>query len=242
MVSIITVTKRGHFLENVFNNYERQRHKEKELIIILNNDAIDIDRWRKKAQEIETVRVFRLKSSITLGECYNFAISKAKYDYIAKFDDDDYYSAYYLQEALKGLQVSGADMVGKSTIFIYYLSNQLLTLYNDKKEFIELRLKEELYEKYLVGATFVFKKEIFQDVAFEKVNVGEDTLFLKACFRKGFKLYSTSKYNYVYIRYPNIRHHTSTFQEHKLFEKSTMLRKVANFKEYIEYDSKDIFQ
>ncbi|PEI93251.1 hypothetical protein CN679_08500 [Bacillus pseudomycoides] len=242
MVSIIAVTKRENFLENVFNNYERQRYKEKELIIILNNDAMDIDRWQNKAQDIENVRVFRLESSITLGECYNFAIPKTKYDYIAKFDDDDYYSPYYLPEAMKGLQVSGADMVGKSTIFIYYLRNQVFTLFNEKKEFIELRLEEELYEKYLVGATFVFKKEIFQDVAFEKVNVGEDTLFLKACLRKGFKLYSTSKYNYVYIRYPNIRHHTSTFQEYKLFERSTMLRRVNNFKEYIEYDSKDIFK
>ncbi|MDM5187513.1 glycosyltransferase [Bacillus sp. DX4.1] len=242
MASIIAVTKREHFLENVFNNYEHQRYREKELIIILNNDAMDIDRWQKKAQEIEHVRVFRLESSITLGECYNFAIPKAKYDYIAKFDDDDYYSPYYLEEAMKGLKVSGADMVGKSTIFIYYFSNQMLTLFNEKKEFIKLCLEEELYEKYLIGATFVFKKEIFPNVTFEKVNDGEDTLFLRACLKKGFKLYSTSKYNYVYIRYPNIRHHTSTFQEHKLFQKSTAVRRINNFKEYIEYDSKDIFQ
>ncbi|MDM5153861.1 glycosyltransferase family A protein [Bacillus sp. DX1.1] len=242
MFSIIAVTKRERLLENVFNNYERQRYKEKELIIILNDDAMDIDRWQKKAQEIENVRVFQLESSITLGECYNFAIPKAKYDYIAKFDDDDYYSSYYLEEAMKGLQVSGADLVGKSTVFIYYLSNQMLTLFNEKKEFTELCLEEELYKKYLLGATFVFKKEIFLDVTFEKVNVGEDTLFLKACLRKGFKLYSTSKYNYVYIRYPNIRHHTSTFQEYKLFQKSTVLRRINNFKEYIEYDSKDIFK
>ncbi|MEY8348452.1 hypothetical protein AALF16_09100 [Bacillus cereus] len=83
MVSLIVVTKREHFGKNVFNNYERQRYKEKELIIILNDDALDIDRWRRKEQEIENVRVFRLASSITLGECYNFAIPKAKYDYIA---------------------------------------------------------------------------------------------------------------------------------------------------------------
>lgn len=177
MFSIIAVTKRERLLENVFNNYERQRYKEKELIIILNDDAMDIDRWQKKAQEIENVRVFQLESSITLGECYNFAIPKAKYDYIAKFDDDDYYSSYYLEEAMKGLQVSGADLVGKSTVFIYYLSNQMLTLFNEKKEFTELCLEEELYKKYLLGATFVFKKEIFLDVTFEKVNVGEDTLF-----------------------------------------------------------------
>ncbi|EOP57455.1 MULTISPECIES: glycosyltransferase [Bacillus cereus group] len=242
MVSIIAVTKRENFLENVFNNYERQRYKEKELIIILNNDAMDIDRWQNKAQDIENIRVFRLESSITLGECYNFAIPKTKYDCIAKFDDDDYYSSYYLEEAMKGLQVSGADMVGKSTIFIYYLGNQMLTLFNEKKEFMELYLEEELYEKYLVGATLVFKKRIFGDVTFERVNDGEDTLFLKACLKRGFKLYSTSKYNYVYIRYPNIRHHTSTFQEHKLLEKSRVLRSVANFKEYIEYDSKSFFQ
>lgn len=242
IVSIITVTQRKHFCENVFNNYKRQRYKDKELIIILNDDAMDIDNWQNKAQESENVRVFQLESRITLGECYNFAIPKAKYDYIAKFDDDDYYSPYYLEEAVKGLQVSGADMIGKSTIFIYYLSNQVLTLFNEKKEFIELCREEELYEKYLVGATFVFKKELFPNVMFEKVNDGEDTLFLKACLNRGFKLFSTSKYNYVYIRYPNIRHHTSTFPEHKLFQKSIALKRIDSFQEYVEHSPKGIFK
>ncbi|GAA3329493.1 hypothetical protein GCM10020331_077780 [Ectobacillus funiculus] len=74
---------------------------------------MDINKWRKAAEPYKDVTIYQLPQHVTLGECYNFAIPKARYDYIAKMDDDDYYSPYYLSEAMKGFEVSGASVVGK---------------------------------------------------------------------------------------------------------------------------------
>jgi len=229
MVSIIACTNRDHSLENVLQNYERQLYAEKELIIVLNDERMDINRWKQAAKAYKDVTVYQLPQHVTLGECYNFAIPKARYSYIAKFDDDDYYSPYYLSEAMKGFEVSGASVVGKSTIFIYYLSQRMLTLFHENHEFISASKVEELFTKYLVGATLVFRKDLFPAISFEHINVGEDTKFLRACLEKGVLTYSTSRYNYVYIRYPRPAYHTSKFQEYRLFEKSRIVKRTKDF-------------
>ena len=242
MVSIIACTNRDYSLDNILQNYERQLYKEKELIIVLNHNRMDINKWRKAAEPYKDVTIYQLPQHVTLGECYNFAIPKARYDYIAKMDDDDYYSPYYLSEAMKGFEVSGASVVGKSTVFIYYLGQQYLTVFHENHEFAKASKVEELFETYLLGATLVFRKDLFPHISFEPINVGEDTRFLEACLKNGILVYSTSKYNYVYIRYPRSIHHTSTFQEYKLLEQSRIIKKTKDFHDDITLSVADIFK
>ena len=101
MVSLIACTIRTNMMNNIFENFSRQNWKEKELIIILNNDKMDIEKWKEKAADYENVTIYQLPQEKTLGNCLNFGIEKAKYDIVAKFDDDDYYSPYYLTEAME---------------------------------------------------------------------------------------------------------------------------------------------
>ncbi|MDG4656620.1 glycosyltransferase [Ectobacillus antri] len=241
MISIIACTNREHAMHNVFENYERQLLEEKELIIVLNHDRMDKNKWEKEAKKHKNVSVFQLPQKVSLGECYNFAIPKAQYPYIAKFDDDDYYSPYYLCEAIRGLQESGAAVVGKSTVFIYYMKRELLTIFNQGKEFVHVLQENELFEKFLLGATLVFRKNIYPEVSFEPINVGEDTRFLRACLQHNLPMYSTSRYNYVYLRYPQT-HHTSTFQEYKLFEQCKALRQTKDFQEITTSSIDEIFK
>ena len=56
---------------------------------------------RKRSKDNENVTIYQLPEEKTLGECLNFGIEKARYNIVAKFDDDDYYSPYYLTEAMR---------------------------------------------------------------------------------------------------------------------------------------------
>src|SRR5699024_408556 len=64
------------------------------------------------------------------------AIPKAKYHYIAKFDDDDYYAPSYLQTSWDiFMKYPEADIVGKSSVYFYFQEQRLLCLFpslNDK--------------------------------------------------------------------------------------------------------------
>ena len=113
LISIITCTKRENFIENVYENYQRQEWQDKELIIILNNNAMSLKKWQTKAKSYENVSVYQLSEAISLGNCLNFGIEQSKYDYIAKFDDDDYYSPKYLTQAMSELRGREHLLLGK---------------------------------------------------------------------------------------------------------------------------------
>ena len=97
--SIITVTNRDYCIENMINNFLRQEFNDKELIIVINNDKINIEYIYKYINKELNIFVYKLPEKTALGTCLNFGVNKSNYNIIAKFDDDDYYGPYYLDEA-----------------------------------------------------------------------------------------------------------------------------------------------
>jgi glycosyltransferase involved in cell wall biosynthesis len=95
-VSIITCTNRPNYLNNLLQNYNRQRYAQKELIIIINNNAIPLSPYQQLAKKHKNIKIYRKPEHQTLGSCLNYAVTKCKYHTIAKFDDDDYYAPHYL--------------------------------------------------------------------------------------------------------------------------------------------------
>ena len=68
-VSIITCTNVIESLNNILANFNRQEYLEKELIIIINNNEIDLDNWKNGTKENNNIRIFKLDQDITLGKC-----------------------------------------------------------------------------------------------------------------------------------------------------------------------------
>lgn len=118
-VSIITCTNRPEYIDNLFNNNSRQRFIKKELIVILNNDKMNLDKYRKLAKTYKHVRIYRLPEKISLGSCLNFGVKKSKCGYVAKFDDDDYYAPCYLADNILAMNRTKADIIGKRAHFMY---------------------------------------------------------------------------------------------------------------------------
>ncbi|MDP7981290.1 glycosyltransferase [Bacillus sp. WLY-B-L8] len=197
MVSVITCTIREEYIENVFKNYEQQLWKDKELIIILNKDTMNLSKWKKKAEDYHNVSVFQLHEQATLGDCLNFGVEKSKYDYIAKFDDDDYYGPYYLAHAMPEFNNKDIAILGKSSYYVYF---------NNKKALMLVSNTEKAFTDSVAGATLIFKKDVFKKIQFEKVNRAEDYFFIDTCKRNGFKVYSTDRHNFAVIRHDTNKH------------------------------------
>jgi len=229
-VSIIVSTNKEGFLENIFSNFENQNWETKELIIILNKDSLILEDWVNKAEQTDHVTVYQLPQSVSLGACLNFGINRAKYEYIAKFDDDDYYGPFYLTEAMNIFNKMNADVVGKRT---YYMHNSLTK---------ELRLRfprrEHRFISKVHGGTIMAKKEMFSKVRFANISLGEDVNFLYRCRQQGFKIYSSSRYNYTYIRRGDGTHTWKPKLQY-LMATSVRIRKTNDFKAHVNeyYDT-----
>ncbi len=227
-VSIITSTMRPHFIRNVFRNYSHQNWRNKELIIIFNKNKISINKYKKMAKKYRNVSVYQFPEYISLGECLNFAVNNAKHDYIAKFDDDDYYSPNYIPEAMHTFKKFNADLVGKESIFIY-LSGRKILLHRS----VNVKPFKRCYS--IAGATIMFRKEVFKRVKFPRISLGEDQRFIIASLKKSYKMYTSSSSNFVAIRRKNINSHSWKVHNKELLsgKDTKIVARTKSFKKYV---------
>lgn len=225
MISIITCTNRPTYMNNVFANYARQEFNEKELIIVLNRDDMDLQEWKLKAQKFQNVSVYKLPQSKTLGECLNFGVSKMKYNYMAKFDDDDYYAPFYISETINAFKNTNADLIGKAQYYAYVEKYKSFVHRNGGPE--------NKYVRSLRGPTLAVKKHVFRNVQWPKASVAADKIFQKMCLDKGYRFYSTSKYHFAY-RKRSSGDHTWGISEETFLKKCTFICYTEDYKKMVD--------
>jgi glycosyltransferase involved in cell wall biosynthesis len=228
MITVVACTMRPSCMDNVFQNYDRQLWKDKQMIIVLNNDKMDIEVYKQRAAQYpeNEVRVFQLPQKYKLGKCLNFAIRKAKNGIIAKFDDDDYYGPKFLREAGRAIKRGKASIVGKHTAYLYFTSRRTLMIFR--------RGREWKYRRSIKGGTLVFKRSVWKRVKFpEFKQAGSDSRWVGRCIRRGYRVYSLSKRHYVCIRRRNTRGHTQKKSTRVYMSHCKFVRKTKHFERYV---------
>lgn len=234
-VTIVTSTIRENHIRDIFDNFDRQLWPVKELIVIVNDNGIALRPYRELAQQYGGVRVFRVDESRNLGACLNFAVARASFPYIAKFDDDDYYSPHYLHEAMLLFARTNADVVGKRSCYFYFPHRLLLLLR-------KTTVKPYGRCRRIAGATIIFHKRVFRKVSFStKLSSGTDARFVQTCLSKGFSVYTTSSYNFAAYRRANRRSHTWKVSEQRLLaSKNAAVIRTGEFRPFIDRDLENL--
>lgn len=226
-VTVIVNTMRENSIDNVLNNYERQIYNAKEMIIVLNNNNMNLKKWMKKARKYKNIRVYQLDENISAGSCLNFAVSKAKYDIIAKFDDDDYYGPKYLISIVDAFQKTDADVVGKAASFVYFKKSKTLAIRHPEKE--------NKFVYHMDGPTMSVKKHVFEKIKFRDISRGVDTDFSKDCVANKFKIYSTNRFHHVYIRQESPADHCWKISDEDHLKMCTIVSEnVENYKDFVD--------
>ncbi|MEH7502249.1 glycosyltransferase [Neobacillus drentensis] len=226
MISVVVCTNRQGFVPKIIENFQRQTLIEKELIIIVNSTVMEVDGVGYP--------ILQFPEEVSLGACLNKGVCLAKYDFVTKMDDDDYYGPDYLKEVYEALVQTKADVVGKSSFYIYFKKNNDLCLYNPNRESRWIVNNGPYKSPYfLSGATLAFKKIIFDQVSFPEVNVGEDSGFQRLCYEGGLKMFSISKDHYAYLRYNDPQHHHSDARESLLKRRSRFIVNTALIEKYV---------
>ncbi|WP_283657921.1 glycosyltransferase family A protein [Paenibacillus sp. RC343] len=166
-----------NFFDNILQNYRRQRYKSKELIIILNNDSMNLQLYRNRVRGSAHVTVYQVPENISLGQCLNAGMTRARLSLVAKFDDDDYYSPFYLKEQVKELKRTKSDIVGKHSCLVYLSASKKLLIRSPKEA--------NKHVEFVQGGTILFKKEVLKKGSFHRpLNRGGCNLF-EAMQKKG---------------------------------------------------------
>jgi len=209
-ISIIVSTNKIKYRENIFKNYFRCNYSNKELIIILNNNELSVEEYSKEAKQCEDIRVYQLDEKTSLGDCINYGVEVSRYNYIAKMDDDDYYSSNYILDSMDTFEYVDADIVGKASYFVYYEKYNTIGVMN--------AMYNNRYTPYIAGSTFVIKKKVFEKVKFMDLSLGEDSRFANDCIKANMRVYSSHRYNYIYVRHRELSDHTWKIGSKDLFK------------------------
>ncbi|MDP4118362.1 MAG: DUF3880 domain-containing protein [Bacillota bacterium] len=199
-ITVVTSTNRLNSMDNVFNNYECQNYRNLELIVILNNNKMDIEEWRNKAQNYDNVKIYQIDEKYPLGRCLNYAVDNSSFPYLTKFDDDNYYAPNFLSDLMLAYKYADAEIVGKLSYYCYLEGCHILGIMCPNMEY--------RYVNMLSGSALIIKKEVFEKVRFADKPTGCDTVFLKECIQNGIHMYSGDQFNYVYNRHALQENHT----------------------------------
>jgi len=222
-VSVVTVTNRPNCLDQVLDNYRRQKYADKELIVVLNSDDFNIHEAREKFAPIPDARVFQRPESHTLGQCLNYAVDQSEADFIAKFDDDDFYGEHFLTDQVNAFLYSGTEIVGKRAYYAYLENQRCLAMRFDDLEHQRV--------KFVSGATLVVRRELFEVQRFpEDVQRGVDTKFQQACMDQGFSIYSTDRFNFVATRLKSTDQHTWRISDEEFLQKCRIVAYLDDYR------------
>ncbi len=233
-VSVITCTMRDSCIDNVFENYKRQKYVDKELIIVLTKKEMEADRWRVEAAQYKDVYVYPVTDSRSLGSWLNFAVGKAKYELIANFEDDDFYSSNYIIDSLKIMRQTHADVIGKTSVYLYMPDRKALMIFNPGNEQQYVNDQIGIGKEYLQGGTLLFKRCVKNKISFRNQLRELDRLFCKDCVKAGYRVYSAGKENFVYIRSDTKGSHTWQVSNDLIMNVSQLVAYTDDFRTFVK--------
>lgn len=190
-VSIVLSTVRPHRVRGVLALLAAQTYPEFEIILALHG--------HEEAEEFApfvrsgVVRVISRPSSQPFGSVLADAVRQSTGDVIMKADDDDWYSPHVLWDLVLAYLYSGADVVGKTTEYLYF---------ERINQTVHRTFATERYHRQLAGGAMMLSRGTLDSMGgWRPTRHSTDRSVLLDVFRNGGVGYRTHGLGYLYIRH-----------------------------------------
>lgn len=229
LVSVILATKRSHFIDRIVENISRQKNVRMEVIFAFTDawteeKKNEIEKRVSAADNVECCRVLTFPSEMKLGRKLDQAIQHSSGEYIAKFDDDDFYFENYLADQVMCFDFSACDIVGKWSFPVWLEESDKLILRHPGHEHV--------HTHFVAGATMVIKRSWYDMIRFSDKTQGEDSDFLRRSHAAGAKIYSSDHFNFINFRAKDVSHHTWG-ADNEMFERTgKIIGSKENFRDW----------
>ncbi|MCU0493398.1 MAG: glycosyltransferase [Chloroflexaceae bacterium] len=193
LVSCIMPThNRPAYMQQAMHYFQQQSYPQRELLIIDDGDAdqqgnIPADR---------RIRYLHLPERQSIGAKRNRACALAQGDYIAQWDDDDWYGPERLRSQLTPLLAGQADI----TAFV-------TDLFFDLDRWAFWRCTPQLHRRMFVedvhGGTLVYRRQVWEQLArYPDRSLAEDAALLRQALRYGARLQRLNGAgHFIYLRH-----------------------------------------
>lgn len=202
--SIVLCTNRSDRLPHILPQIFNQIHKNFEIVIVnhgvdsgIFNNFLRIALSEHKAPPPVTIEVLTAPSGSSFGNALSLGCRAASGDFIAKIDDDDFYSKYHLTDLLTPTLYKKHAIVGKPLHYIYIEPLKTTVI----RKFIGKTGLPETSSDWCAGGTMLISKDFGEDVSwFSNVNSAVDADIQSKALSQGETIYKTHGGGYVYYR------------------------------------------
>lgn len=219
-VSIIVASCRPVNVLRTIENISRQNHPNCEVIYAVTPNFSAEDREKLLSvtalnKNIKEAQVLIYDTEVTLGRCLNQAIKISSGEFIAKFDDDNFYFDNYISDMLIPFMFDDYAVVGKESYYCYLGGiDKMVWRYPERRH---------RQTKFVAGDAMIIKRDVFEDTGFPEKRVGEDTKLLKDIVSLGGKIYSADHFNFIKYRGADLSQHTWLVEEEHLMRGSVII-------------------
>lgn len=207
---------RPDWLENVKANFLDQTFQNKKICIVENGDAVGY--CKSVGFEPDLLLSSEKHQAIAKATALD-ELKRRGEEFWTTWDDDDYYSPYYMQELADNSDKG--DVIGKMCSFV--------KSYDDKLRLLGCPVEND-YTTLIHGPTisaWTVNSESFHNVG----KWSEDTAFVDSMLNKGAKVYATSRWNFIHQRHLS-HHHTWTVSDSQMAQGWLHTHKNAYMFEY----------
>lgn len=170
LVSCIMPTyNRRRWVPLAIGGFQRQDYPNLELIVIDDGTDPVVDLVLPDPR----VRYLRLPRKLTVGAKRNIACDEARGQFIAHWDDDDWYQPWRVSRQVDELLASGAEVCGASRLLFYKPASDEAYRY------------EYVSASWVHGSTLVYRRCFWERTKFPEVQIGEDVRFVAQLRGKG---------------------------------------------------------
>jgi Glycosyltransferase like family 2 len=208
LVSVLLCSRRPAMIEAGLRQAARQRDVRSEVILTLHGIPADDERVTRATAAFDgPLTVVEVDGAVSFGEALNFGAARASGAFIARMDDDDWYGADYLSDALLAHLYSGADLIGCCGSFAY-LESMDVTVHKDQPEhlaesphWMALEAMNPGEHLTIPGATIFVSRTAFEAVGgFKPVHIFEDTELMMSIAAAGGRVHRMHGLNFMFRR------------------------------------------
>ncbi|AOH36129.2 hypothetical protein BGP89_06980 [Luteimonas sp. JM171] len=221
-VAHLLVTMRPELLERCLARFRNDLYPERELVVVLHGDGVDIQAARALIKDSEPVRLLQAPSTRSLGDCLNMAIAHTEAPFWMKMDDDDHYGPAYTRDMMLYRRAIRAPLMGKPPAFLHLGATDELRWDAEWASLANLlHHPDEANAALVAGGTLAGTREVLESEGFSSSRRGgSDSEFIERCLEGGHSLLATDAFNFARFRSGDEGFHTWKVSDTDLLQRT----------------------
>ncbi|WP_221585414.1 glycosyltransferase [Microbacterium sp. G2-8] len=190
-VSVILSTMRPDLVSGVLEMMAKQTYRDMEVIVVVHGvPAPSLEGADLRGLDYTIVEV---PSTVLFGAALAEGVRRSSGDLITKLDDDDWYGEHHVQDLVLASLYSRADIVGKTTEFLYF---------EEVHQTVHRTFATERYHDQMAGGAMMLSRAAFDALGgWRPTPNSTDRSVLIRVETQGMVGYRTQSLGYMYIRH-----------------------------------------